>query len=140
MLFRSRAFIFFVGFGAPLVTFLNQGSCVIHLTNKDSGVGKSTNQRVSASVWGDPKELMLLSTDTDNAKYQQFGVYRNLPNYIDEITNMPPDRLSDFVFRVSQNRGKHRQNSHSNTLRKNNTKWETIIVTSGNNSLYDTLK
>lgn len=137
---EARAFIFFVSFGAPLCTFLNQGSCIIHLTNKDSGVGKSTNQRVSASTWGDPKELMLLSTDTDNAKYQQFGVFRNLPIYIDEITNMPPDRLSDFAFRVSQNRGKHRQNSHSNTLRKNTTKWETIIVTSGNNSLYDTLK
>ena len=137
---EARAFIFFVGFGAPLMPFLNQGSCVIHLTNKDSGVGKSTNQRVSASIWGDPKELMLLSTDTDNAKYQQFGVYRNLPVYIDEVTNMPPDKLSDFTFRVSQNRGKHRQHSHSNTLRKNNTKWETLIVTSGNNSLYDTLK
>ena len=137
---EARAFIFFVSFGAPLHPFLNQGSCIIHLTNKDSGVGKSTNQRVSASTWGDPKELMLLSTDTDNAKYQQFGVFRNLPIYIDEITNMPPDRLSDFTFRVSQNRGKHRQNSHSNTLRKNTTKWETLIVTSGNNSLYDTLK
>lgn len=137
---EPRAFIFFVSFGAPLYTFLNQGSCTIHLTNKDSGVGKSTNQRVSSSVWGDPRELMLLNTDTENAKYQQFGVFRNLPIYIDEITNMPPDKLSDFAFRVSENRGKHRQNSHSNTLRKNNTKWETILVTSGNNSLYDTLK
>ena len=135
-----RAFVFFVAFGAPLYTFLNQGSCTIHLTNKDSGVGKSTNQRVSSSVWGNPRELMLLNTDTDNAKYQQFGVFRNLPIYIDEITNMAPDKLSDFVFRISENRGKHRQNSHANTLRKNNTKWETIIVTSGNNSLRDTLR
>jgi len=135
-----RAFVFFVSFGAPLYTFMNLGSCTIHLTNKDSGVGKSTNQRVSSSTWGNPRKLMLLNTDTDNAKYQQFGVFRHLPIYIDEITNMAPDKLSDFIFRISENRGKHRQNSHSNTLRKNDTEWETIVVTSGNNSLYDTLK
>lgn len=137
---EARAFILFIGFGAPLFNFLNLGSVTVHLTNKDSGVGKSTAQKVAASIWGDPKELVLLSTDTDNAKYQQFGVFRHLPLFVDEITNMAPDKLSDFAFRVSQNRGKHRQNSHNNSLRKNTTKWETIVVTSGNNSLYDTLR
>ena len=137
---EARAFILFIGFGAPLFSFLNLGSVLVHLTNKDSGVGKSTAQKVAASIWGDPKELVLLSTDTDNARYQQFGVFRHLPVFVDEITNMPHDKLSEFAFRVSQNRGKHRQNSHNNSLRKNTTKWETIVVTSGNNSLYDTLR
>ena len=135
-----RAFILFIGFGAPLYRYTKQGSCMVHLTNKDSGVGKSTAQKVSASIWGDPKELMLLRTDTDNARYHQLGVMRNLPVFVDEITNMPPDQLSDLAFRVSENRGKHRQHSHGNVLRRNDTKWETIVVSSGNNSLYDTLK
>ena len=137
---EAKAFTVFAGFGAPLYKFLNRGSCTIHLTNKDSGVGKSTSQRVGASIWGDPRELMLLSTDTDNAKYHQFGVFRNLPIFVDEVTNMPADRLSDFAFRVSENRGKHRQYSHSNSIRKNDTRWETLVVTSGNNSLHETIQ
>ena len=135
-----RAFVVFLSFGAPLYKFTGQGSCMIHLTNKDSGVGKSTNQRVAASVWGNPKELMLLKTDTDNARYHMFGVFRHLPIFIDEITNMLPEQISEMAFRISENRGKHRQNSHSNSLRKNTTEWQTMVISSGNNSLYDTLK
>lgn len=137
---EAKAFILFVGFGAPLYRFTKQGSCLIHLTNKDSGVGKSTNQKVAASIWGDPSQLMLLKTDTDNARYHMFGVLRHLPIFIDEITNMDAESLSELAYRISENRGKHRQYSHSNSLRKNDTKWETMIVSSGNNSLYDTLK
>lgn len=137
---EAKAFTMFIAYGAPLYKFLELGSCLVHLSNKESGVGKSTNQRVGASVWGDPKELMLLKTDTDNARYHQMGVYRHLPVWIDEITNMDPDELSELAYRISENRGKHRQYSHSNSLRRNQTKWETIVVSSGNNSLYDTLK
>ena len=67
-------------------------------------------------------------------------MFRHLPILIDEITNMSPEALSDMAYRISENRGKHRQNAHSNTLRANHTRWETIVISSGNNSLYDTLK
>ena len=135
-----RAFVLFLSFGAPLYKFTNQGSAIVHLTNKDSGVGKSTNQRVAASVWGNPRALMLLKTDTENARYHQMGVLSNLPVIIDEITNMDGEELSELAFRVSENRGKHRMYSHSNSARKNTTKWQTIVITSGNNSLYSTLR
>lgn len=137
---EAKAFVVFLSMGAPLYTFTEQGSCLVHLTNRSSGVGKSTAQRVAASFWGDPKDLMLLKTDTDNARYHMFGVFRHLPIFIDEITNMAPDDLSDMAYRISENRGKHRQNAHTNSIRANHTRWETIVVSSGNNSLYDTLK
>lgn len=137
---EAKAFVVFLSMGAPLHKFTNVGSCLVHLTNRSSGVGKTTAQKVGASFWGDYKELMLLKTDTENARYHQMGIMRNLPIWIDEITNMEPEDLSELAYRISQNRGKHRQYSHSNVLRANHTKWETLVISSGNNSIYDTLK
>ena len=137
---EARAFVLFVGFGAPLYNFLNLGSVTVHLTNAASGVGKTTAQKMAGSIWGDPVKTMMNNKDTMNAKYHRFGVLRHLPLLIDEITNMDGEALSDFVFSISQNSGKNRMSSHTNTLRKNVTQWNTIAVTSGNNSLYDTLK
>ena len=137
---EARAFVLFVGFGAPLYNFLNLGSVTVHLTNAASGVGKTTAQKMAGSIWGDPVKTMMNNKDTMNAKYHRFGVLRHLPLLIDEITNMDGEALSDFVFSISQNSGKNRMSSHTNALRKNVTQWNTIAVTSGNNSLYDTLK
>lgn len=137
---EARAFVLFVGFGAPLYNFLNLGSVTVHLTNAASGVGKTTAQKMAGSIWGDPVKTMMNNDDTMNAKYHRFGVLRHLPLLIDEITNMDGESLSKFVFAISQNSGKNRMASHTNSLRKNTTQWNTIAVTSGNNSLYDTLK
>ena len=137
---EARAFVLFLGFGAPLYNFLNMGSMTVHLTNSASGVGKTTAQKMAGSIWGHPEDTLMLNKDTVNAKFHRFGVLRHLPLLIDEITNMDPDKLSDFVFDISQNKGKERMSSHTNTLRKNKTSWDTIAITSGNNSLYDTLK
>ena len=137
---EARAFVLFLGFGAPLYNFLNIGSLTVHLTNSASGVGKSTAQKMAGSIWGNPNDTLMNNKDTINAKFHRFGIVRHMPLLIDEITNMDPEKLSDFVFDISQNKGKNRMTSHTNSLRKNVTTWETIAITSGNNSLYDTLK
>jgi hypothetical protein len=53
---------------------------------------------------------------------------------------MSGEELSDFAFALSQNRGRNRLQSQINAERKNESTWSTICITSGNNSLYDTLK
>lgn len=135
-----RAFTLFASFGAPLYNFYNMGSMIIHLTNSASGVGKSTAQKVAGSVWGHPNLTLLNNSDTQNARLHRFGVLRHLPLLIDEITNIAPDELSKFAFDVSQNRGRNRMEAQSNSERRNNSSWNSLCITSGNNSLYDTLK
>lgn len=135
-----RAFGLFAGFGAPLYNFLNMGSMIIHFTNSASGVGKSTIQKVIASIWGHPKDTMLNNNDTRMAKQHRFGVIKNFPLIVDEITNMAGEDLSEFTFTVSQNRGRNRMQSQVNAERDNESTWNSICFTSGNNSLYDTLR
>jgi uncharacterized protein (DUF927 family) len=136
---EARAFSLFSSFGAPLYKFLNEGSLLLHLTNVASGVGKSTAQKIASSVWGNPAESLMTNSDTINAKLHRAGVLNNIPAFIDEITNMPPDKASDFAFDLNSGRGKNRMNSHVNSERKNETTWSTIFQSSGNNSFYDTL-
>ena len=131
---------FFQSFGAPLYKFIGEGSMITHLTNIASGVGKSTAQRVSLSVWGNPAEGMLTNSDTVNAKLHRMGILRNVPAQIDEITNMRPEQASPFAFELAAGRGKNRMKSHTNEERINESTWSTIIQTSGNNSLYDILR
>ena len=135
-----RAFGLFAGFGAPLYNFFNMGSMIIHFTNSASGVGKSTIQKVIASIWGHPKDTLLNNNDTRMAKQHRFGVIRHFPLLIDEITNMAGDDMSEFTFTISQNRGRNRMQSQVNAERDNESTWNSLCFTSGNNSLYDTLR
>jgi len=137
---EARAFALFASFGAPLYKFFGLGSPIIHLTNSASGVGKSTAQMVGNSVWGHPVDTLLNENDTNAAKQHRAGVLNNILFTVDELTNIAPEEISDFIFRFSFNRGRNRMQSQINAERKNNTTYATIGITSGNNSLYDSVK
>ena len=139
---EARAFSLFAGFGAPLFKFIGaaDGSCLLHLTNPSSGVGKSTAQKLVNSAWGHPVEALMTDKDTVNAKLHRIGVLNNIPATFDEITNMGGEAASSFSFDLSSGKGKNRMKSHSNEERINNSTWCTIAQTSGNNSLYDVLQ
>jgi hypothetical protein len=77
--------------------------------------------------------------DTFNAKMHQLGVMNNLPNTVDEITNLSGMEFSDMAYSISQGRGKNKMNGSSNTLRVNNTKWQGITLASANASFYEKL-
>ena len=137
---EARAFALFCGFGAPLYKFVGEGSMIVHLTNVASGVGKSTLQKASTSIWGNPIKGMLTDNDTVNAKLHRAGILKNLPVCFDEVTNMQPEAVSRFAFDLSSGRGKNRMKTHDNMERSNDTTWETIFQTSGNNSLHSVLQ
>ena len=82
---------------------------------------------------------MMNENDTALAVQHRAGTLRNLPVLIDEITNMAPDKASDFAYRMAFNRGKNRMQAHTNAERENVTEWHSVTITSGNNSLHDTL-
>jgi hypothetical protein len=58
---------------------------------------------------------------------------------MDEITNMPPDQMSQQIYDVTSGRGKHRLRQHDNAERLNHTKWATGLITSSNRSVPDSL-
>ena len=130
----------FSGLGAPLYKFFNVNSMILHLTNSASGVGKTTVQMACNSAWGHPKLTLLTENDTPLARQQRAGVLRHIVVCTDEITNMKGEEASDYVFKFSDDRGRHRMQSQANAERKNTATWETIGITSGNNSMTDVLR
>lgn len=132
------AFAFLAGaFGAPLVKFTGYAGAMVALIG-DSGIGKTLLGEWIMSVYGDSQKLILLKDDTRNFLVQRLGLYGSLPLYIDEISNIEGQELSDLVYKITQGRDKGRL-SRSGTERAMINAWSTIAVASSNHSLVDKL-
>ena len=136
---EKHAFAALSAFGSPLMRFLNQTGAVINLFNSRSGTGKTTVLNMVNSVYGHPKELRMKEIDTINGKLQWVGTLNNLPATMDEMTNVDPKALSDFLYSLSNGKGKERMMSGSNELRDNNTTWQNITVSTANSSFAEKL-
>lgn len=136
---EPHAFAALTAFGSPLLKFTGLEGAIINVIHPESGSGKSTTLFMCNSVYGKPKELTSMFKDTFNAKMHKLGVMNNLPNTVDEITNLSGFEFSDLAYSISQGRGKDKMNANSNTLRKNNTSWQGITLCSANASFYEKL-
>jgi energy-coupling factor transporter ATP-binding protein EcfA2 len=136
---EAQAFAALSAFGSPLLKFLNQTGAVINLFNSHSGTGKTTILNMVNSVYGHPKELRLKEIDTMNGKLQWVGVLNNLPATMDELTNATAKEYSDFLYSLSNGKGKERMLAGSNELRENNTTWQNITVSTSNSSFAEKL-
>lgn len=131
---EGHAFAALSAFGSPLLRFLNQTGAVINLYNPRSGTGKTTVLNMVNSVYGHPKELRLQQNDTMNGRLQWVGILNNLPATMDELTNATPQQFSDFLYSLSNGKGKERMMASTNELRENNTTWQNITVSTSNAS------
>lgn len=136
---EGRAFGFFMGFGAPLMQFTALDGFVLNMVHRVSGTGKTTILHAINSIYGRPKELVLVPKDTYNVRMNRLGVMQNLAVTMDEITNMPGDQMSQQVYDATSGRAKHRLKQHENVERSNNTKFQTGIITSSNRYITDML-
>jgi hypothetical protein len=136
---EPNAFAALTAFGSPLLKFVGLSGAIINVIFPHSGSGKSTALFMCNSVYGHPKDLVAIPKDTMNARMHMLGVMNNLPFTMDEITNMKSDEFSDLTYGMSQGRGKNRVEAGVNKLRKNNTKWQNISLSSGNASFYEKL-
>ena len=134
---EARAFMFFVGLGAPLLKFTNQKGLIFSLTESESGTGKTTIQRVINSIWGNPTDIMLIAGDTLKSQFHQMGVFNNIAICTDEVTNMSEEAVSNISYGISQGRSNNRMKANSNEMRLNNTKWSLPAIFSGNSSMHD---
>ena len=136
---EPHAFAALTAFGAPLMPFTGLDGAILNVIYEEAGSGKSTILRMCNSVYGEPKKMMAIEKDTINAKMQQLGVMNNLPNTIDEITNMRPKDFSDLAYGISHGRGKNRLMGSENAMRLNNTTWKNMTLASANASFHEKL-
>lgn len=140
--FEPHALAILAGFGAPLLKLtggLDVRGMTINLVSNKSGTGKTTAQQLVNSIFGHPTNLLLVKADTALSKFQYMGLMNNLPVTMDEITNMAPEQLSDFIYDVPIGRGRHRMESQTNKLRVNSASWCTFAITSSNAVITDQL-
>ena len=136
---EPQAFATLTAFGAPIFKHTGQQGALISLVAEGSGDGKSTVLYMQNSVWGHPKGLSGLKADTLNAKFMRLGVHNNISVTMDEMTDCAPQEVSDLSYGVSQGKWKERMKQSTNELRKNLTNWCTMVTTSANSSMYETL-
>ena len=136
--FELHQYIVGTGFGSPLMA-LSPVSCAgFHVHSKESGVGKTTAMYVGASIWGNPKALVLGEDDTQNSRMNRSEVYQNLPLYIDELTELKGEELSSLIYQISSGKQKNRMTSSgNNTERARGKPWKLLSVTTGNCSVIE---
>ena len=136
---EPHAFGALTAFGAPLFKFSGQSGLIINVVHPKSGTGKTTILHMCNSVYGMPKEMCGTKEDTANARISRLGVYKNLPYTVDEMTNMEPKDFSAQAYAMGSGKGKDRMRQHSNSLRRNDTTWQTISLCSSNASFREKL-
>lgn len=125
-------------FGSMLNNYTYEDPVWVHLVSSQSGTGKTTLTRVMNSIWGDPTAMAMTVTDTVNAVEKRRVAFNSMAVSQDEITNLPPEKLSQLAYAQSQGREKLRLTSGSTEMvnhdRRNNTFFST-----GNRYISDVL-
>lgn len=129
---EAHLFSFLVGFGAPLFAVTGYDGAMLSMLG-DTNSGKTLSSKAMLSIYGKYKGLRIGKKDTLNAKIEKMSMLGNLPVYIDELTNTEADELSQFIYQVSEGRGRARLRSDS-TMREA-AEWQTLGITSTNASL-----
>jgi len=124
-------------FGSPLMSFLPQNACALHIHSPLSGCGKTAAIRVAGSVWGAEKGMMITAKDTDAIKFNRAEALHNLPFYIDELTNEEGKQLSNLAYQLSSGEQRGRMAGGANLERARGEPWHFSCVTTGNASVIE---
>lgn len=140
---------FLTAFGAPLLRFTPHSGGTICLWGA-TAAGKTTALKAATSVWGSPasKDGLIASLNsTENAYYKRMSVMSNLPVCIDEITNMDTEvrggkgkNVSQFCYSVSDGHEPDRCKANNGVVSfAERGSWQTIVLTTSNQSLHSKL-
>lgn len=123
-------------FGSALMEFTPVACSSLHIHSKDSGLGKTTALEAALTVWGDPKELLLGKEDTYKSKMNRGELYHSIPLFLDEITNLSGNELSDLAYQYVSGRQRRRLDSNSKE-KLNGIPWSFTSITTGNVSVIE---
>lgn len=132
--YEAHAFTMMLAFGAPLVQILNARGAFVNMVGPSSS-GKSSMGRMVMSVYGDGAESS--KNSTANSRLDKLGAHYNLPMYIDELSKIDPNVLSELTYSVVNGLGRERLNSDASA--KKTAKWRTIVLASANHNLHERL-
>lgn len=123
----------FASFAPPLLEILGCPNFIVSLDGVTSQ-GKTTAQRIAASVWGDPDEARPGSTvrswDSTTVNFERVaGLLRNLPVILDDTKRVKrPAEIAGFLYSLAQGKGRGRGTvgglAHTQT-------WRTVLISSG---------
>lgn len=135
---EGHLFAFGVGFAAPLFRFTNFTGAMVSVVGK-RGTGKTSAALAANTVWGHKKLGWVdMGHDTWKAFYGKMGALNNLPVTYDEITNLPPETISDLAYAVTKGQGRQRL-QQSGQAAENFGNWNTIMLATSNASLHNRL-
>ncbi|HEY7823600.1 MAG TPA: DUF927 domain-containing protein, partial [Acidimicrobiia bacterium] len=135
---EGHLFAFGVGFAAPLFRFTNFTGAMVSVVGK-RGTGKTSAALAANSIWGHKKLGWVdMSQDTWKAFYGKMGVMNNLPLTYDEITNLPPEDISNLAYAVTKGQGRQRLQQNGQAA-ENYGNWNTIMLATSNASLHGRL-
>lgn len=97
----------------------------------DSRSGKTACAKAAASIWGDPKKLMVSYNSTQVGFERMAGAMRNLPLFLDELQSLAlnPDYLSHIVYMLGNGIGKIRGDRFGGTQPLQ--RWNNAIISTG---------
>jgi hypothetical protein len=136
--FELHQFVVGTSFGSALMCLFPVAGAGMNIYG-DTGIGKTTAMYAGLSIWGNPEELLLHPDDTHNARMNRGDLYKNLPLYLDEMTNRPPKELSNLVYQLTQGRQKRRMSNGGNQERAQGAPWSLIGVMSANKSIIEAI-
>lgn len=131
-----------VGFGSPMMEFSGLDGCTFHAGSTNSGTGKSMALELAASIWGHPRDYRVGKSTSGVAMHQRAGLLRSLPLLSDEITSKNRkdfEWFPEFIFDISEGRGKERMESGANKERLNTSTWSLLVLMSSNTHAMDYL-
>ena len=135
--FLLQQFAFGMGFGSPLMEFLNTNCGTVSFYNKESGVGKTALLYAAAAIWGYPKKLTMQKDDTSNYKMNRAEVMHSIIAGIDEITNMSPREMSELVYQGTSGSQRGRMSSSANVERYQGKEWSLLMMYTANTSIVE---
>ena len=134
---EPHQFMVGLSLGAVLMEFQPVNAAAFHMYSKESGLGKTTGMLAGASIWGDPDLLLMQERDTFNSKMNRAEVYKNLPCYMDELTNTKPQDLSDWAYQLPSGMQRNRMGPKANVERVRGKPWKTLFGTTGNTDIIE---
>jgi len=137
--FVLQQFGFGMGFGSPLMEFLNEPCGAVAFINNDSGTGKTMMLYAAAGVWGDPRKLVLDRDDKVLYKMNRAEVMHSLPVGIDEVTNLKPREMSDLIYQGTAGKQRGRMTASANVERHQGRPWSLLMGYTANASIIETV-
>jgi len=128
-----------MGFGSPLMEFLNEPCGAVAFINNDSGTGKTMMLYAAAGLWGDPRKLVLDRDDKVLFKMNRAEVMHSLPVGIDEVTNLTPREMSDLIYQGTAGKQRGRMTAQANVERHQGRPWSLLMGYTANASIIETV-